>query len=128
MTTPPHPPRPDVDAPALASALPNESVRRTVEGALRFLEQATQLDPRSDALEFTEKLERLGALARELRDDREPDGPSDVDETRRALYAFVERCVGDALAQGTTEPVAAARDALAAQLLGRAAFASREAV
>lgn len=128
MSTPPRNPRLEAEALLPTSDPPTESVERLVEGALRFLEQGAQLDPTGDAREFTEKLERLRALARELSTDR--DAPADVAETQRALYAFVEQRVHEALAEGTTGPVVAARDALAKRLdrPERSRFPSRKAV
>lgn len=114
MKPPSRNPRADADACGPPNARADGSVRRVVEGALRFLEQAAQLDARAEPREFTDRLERLGALARDLRDEADP--PADVAETQRAIYALVERCVRDALAGGTTEPVADARDALARRL------------
>lgn len=101
-----------------------------VEGALRFLEQAAQLDPLSDPCEFAEKLERLSAIVRGLRTVPEPDAPPGAAEERLALYAFVEERVLDALASRRIEPVVDARNVLVARLerWDRAPFASREAV
>ena len=80
-----------------------ETVERAVVGALRFLDQAAQLDPLSDPDEFTEKLERLCAIVRAV--DPEPETPSDVAAEQRALYGLVEQSTREALAAGTRGPV-----------------------
>lgn len=93
-------------------APPLKIIRLMYAGAIRFLDQAAQLDPRAEAEAFSEKLRRADAVVAELRLSLDHDLAPELSRDLSSLYLFVERQLQDALLEQTVEPLAGARRVL----------------
>ena len=91
------------------SAPPIKIVHMMYEGAIRLVEQAEQLDPESNPVPFTEKLNRADAIVSELRISLEPAHAPELAQQLNALYLFVESQMREAFLERTKAPLPAVR-------------------
>jgi len=94
------------------NAPPIKLVHMMYEGAIPFLEQASQLDPEKEFREFNSRINRAEAIVTELRlavnHEHSPALGKQLDE----LYLFIEHQVREAFLEHTVEPLGAAIDVL----------------
>lgn len=100
------------------NAPPLKIVHMLYEGALRFLQQAAELEPRRAPALFSEKLRRAERIVSELRLGLEHGAAPELCRDLDALYLFVEREIQEALLQQSAEPLEAARRVLETLLEG----------
>ena len=98
---------------AIESAPPVKIVRLLYEGAMRFLDQALELDPDTDAIQFREKLSRAQAIVTELRIALDHEQGSDVSLELERLYLFVEQQILRAWEDYALDAIKDARQVLA---------------
>ena len=103
---------------SLESAPPIKIVHLLYEGALRLIEQAEGLDPRQAGQEFTNRLNRAGAIVSELRISLDHEPAPELSDKLNALYLFVEERLHEAQLDRRVEPLPAARDVLSRLLDG----------
>lgn len=103
---------------ALENAPPLKVVHLLYEGALRFIDQAVQVDPGTEPLAFQEKLGRADAVVSELRLSLDHGPAPELSERLDALYLFVEERLRTAILDRSTEPLPAARNVLETLLDG----------
>lgn len=94
------------------SAPPLKILRMLYAGAIRFLEQASELDPAAAGPEFNSRLGRADAIVSELRCAIEPEHAPELAEQLEQLYSFVESKISAAAVEGSTEPIAEALQVL----------------
>ena len=100
------------------SAPPIKIVHMMYEGAIRFLEQAEQLDPATDTVPFTDRLNRADAIVSELRISLEPLHAPELAEKLNALYLFIESRIREAFLDRISAPIPDARRVLETLLEG----------
>ena len=100
------------------SAPPLKIVRMMYAGAIRFIEQAEQVDINANPADFSDKLARAEAVVSELRISLHADHSPELSKNLTDLYVFVEGCIRDAFLEQTKESLASARQILATLLEG----------
>ncbi|MCZ6597865.1 MAG: flagellar export chaperone FliS [Planctomycetota bacterium] len=98
---------------AIESAPPVKIVRLLYEGAMRFLDQAAQIDPKTEGIRFREKLSRAQAIVTELRIALDHEQGSDVSLPLEQLYLFVEQQILRAWEDYATDAITNAHQVLA---------------
>ena len=93
-------------------APPLKIIHLMYAGALRFLDQAAQIDPQPNPEEFSDRLRRADAVVAELRMSLDHEVAPELCRDLSALYLFVERRIQDALLERTRDPLEGARDIL----------------
>ncbi len=97
---------------ALENAPPIKIVRMLYQGALRFMDEAVQVDPRSDMPRFQDRLHRAEAIVVELRISLEPEHAPELCSELERLYLFVEDQLQEAVQRRTPDPIAKARSVM----------------
>lgn len=100
------------------SAPPLKIVRMMYAGAIRFIEQAEQVDPTKDPADFSDKLARAEAVVSELRVSLHDDHSPELSRNLTDLYIFVEGCIREAFLEQTVTSLLPARKVLATLLEG----------
>lgn len=100
------------------SAPPLKLVHMMYEGALRFLEQAQDFDPASEAQQFDERLRRADAVISELRISLNHEIAPELCRDLTALYFFAEDRIHRALLERDPQQLEPARDVLVKLLDG----------
>ena len=100
------------------SAPPLKIVRMMYAGAIRFIEQAQLLDPKSDTGEFCDKLARAEAVVSELRVSLDKDHSPELFRNLTDLYIFVEGCIREAFLEQKKGPLTPAHKILNTLLEG----------
>ena len=75
---------------ALENAPPLKVVHMLYQGALRFIDQAAQIDPEKEFEAFQEKINRADAIVSELRLSLDHEPAPELTDQLNALYLFVE--------------------------------------
>jgi flagellar protein FliS len=97
---------------ACESAPPLKIVQMLYAGALRFLQQAKELDPRAERARFQERLQRADAILAELRLALDAERAPELCQRLTALYLFAGRQNEEAHLELATAPLDAAIDVL----------------
>ena len=97
---------------ALENAPPIKIIRLLYQGALRFLDEAAQVDPEADPQRFQDRLHRAEAVVVELRISLEKEHAPELCLELERLYLFVEDKLREAVLGRTAEPITAARSVL----------------
>lgn len=87
------------------SAPPLKILRMLYAGAVRFIEQAQELDPKTDGPEFNDRLGRADAIVSELRCALEPEHAPELAEQLDNLYLFVENKLTNAILDADAAPL-----------------------
>ena len=102
----------------IENAPPIKIVHMLYEGALRFLEQAEQLDPIEDLEAFTRSINRADAIISELRLSLDHECAPELTKSLDALYLFVEERIRTAFLDRKPEGIGEARSVLTTLLKG----------
>lgn len=97
---------------AIENAPPLKIVHLLYEGALRFIDQAVQIDPQQDFEAFQTKINRADAIVSELRLSLDHEAAPEISDKLNGLYLFAEDRLRTAFLERSTEPLPAARDVL----------------
>ncbi len=97
---------------AFDSAPPIKIVRMMYQGALRFLDEAEDIDPGADPNAFRDRLNRAEAIVVELRVSLDPRHAPEVAGELSRLYRFVEDELFAARDDLDAAPIAGARRVL----------------
>ena len=97
---------------AVENAPPIKIVRMLYQGAIRFIDQASTQDPQDPASRFNHFVQAADRIVSELRLALDLEQPGDVGDNLERLYLFVEGCLGQAVLNRTTEPLAEGRGIL----------------
>ena len=108
---------------SIESAPPAKLVKLLLDGAIRFLDKATQCDPKADPV-FRQWARRADAIVCELRVSLDAGPDPALFEQLDGLYEFCEHQISRALLDQSHEPLAAARQVLDA--LRSAGFSEEE--
>jgi len=100
------------------NAPPLKILRMLYQGAIRFIDQAIELDPAADAAHFNEKLGRADAIVCELRCSLAREHAPELCDQLESLYLFVEKRIDDAFQARDAQPVREARVVLTKLLDG----------
>ena len=87
------------------NAPPIKIVRMMYQGAIRYLEGATALDPVGDPIAFRDLLGKAEAVVIELRISLDSDAAPEVSSSLEQLYLFVEAKILEARDSATVEPI-----------------------
>ncbi len=99
-------------------APPLKILRMLYQGALRFLDQAKELDPAKEPAARNDCLLRADAIVCELRLSLEADVAPDLCDQLERLYLFVEEQILQARERRAHEPIESARQVLQTLLDG----------
>ena len=97
---------------SIENAPPIKLVRMLYAGAIRFLEQAIELDPSDPRSEFIALCNRADEIVSELRLALDPEPNPDVAADLERLYLFVEQRLAQAMLHREHDPVIEARKVL----------------
>ncbi len=97
---------------AFENAPPIKIVRMLYQGALRFLEQAEQLEPGPAGSRFAHFVTRADAIVAELRVALDKNRAPELAENLEQLYLFVEDRLRVALRERSKTPLGEARTVL----------------
>ncbi len=100
------------------TAPPLKIVRMMYSGAIRFIEQAEQVDIKANPGDFSDKLSRAEAVVSELRVSLHEDHSPELTRNLIDLYVFVEGCIREAFLEQKKQPLLAARKVLSTLLDG----------
>ena len=95
------------------AAPPLKILRMLYAGAIRFMDQAEELDPVADGPRFTDRLSRADAIVAELRCSLDPSHSPELAEELDRLYVFVEGQLNEAVLQQSKAPIDGAKRVLA---------------
>lgn len=101
---------------AIESAPPLKIIHLLYEGALRFLEQASAIDPKAQPQEYMRKLNRVQDIVSELRISLDPEPAPELAEKLTALYLFVEEQVYESISNADPELLRPAQNVLSTLL------------
>ncbi len=97
---------------SVENAPPIQIIRMLYEGALRFLEQASRLDPADPKSGFPHAITRVDDIVVELRLALDKDVGPEVSENLERLYLYCEDELGRATMDRTLEPLPNVRTVL----------------
>tara|TARA_R110002126_G_scaffold28577_1_gene95294 strand:+ start:4385 stop:4765 length:381 start_codon:yes stop_codon:yes gene_type:complete len=97
---------------SVENAPPIQIIRMLYEGALRFLEQASRLDPSDPKSGFPQAITRVDDIVVELRLALDKDVGPEVSENLERLYLYCEDELGRATVDRTLEPLPNVRTVL----------------
>jgi flagellar protein FliS len=100
------------------SAPPLKIVRMMYAGAIRFIEQAEQVDIKSMPGDFCDKLSRAEAVVSELRVSLHSGHSPELSKNLTDLYLFVEGCIRESFLDMTKGALLPARKVLSTLLEG----------
>ena len=103
---------------AIENAPPLKVVHLLYQGALRFIDQAAQIDPESDVAAFQEKINRADAIVSELRLSLDHVPVPAITDQLNALYLFVEDRLRTAFLERSPNTLPEARNVLSTLLEG----------
>lgn len=103
---------------SIENAPPIKIVRLLYEGALRYLDRATNADQAGRRGEFTLWLRRADAIVSELRASLDHEVNPEVGQNLDRLYVFVQERISQAILQRSAEPIPAARGVMSKLLDG----------
>ena len=103
---------------AIENAPPLKVVHLLYQGALRFIDQAAQIDPESDVAAFQEKINRADAIVSELRLSLDHVPVPEITDQLNALYLFVEDRLRTAFLERSPNTLPEARNVLSTLLEG----------
>jgi len=103
---------------AIENAPPLKVVHMLYQGALRFIDQAAQIDPEKDLKGFQEKINRADAIVSELRLSLDHEAAPELTDKLNALYLFVEDRLRTAFLERSPEMLPEARSVLCTLLDG----------
>ncbi len=103
---------------AIENAPPLKVVHMLYQGALRFIDQAAQIDPENDLQTFLEKVNRADAIVSELRLSLDHEPAPELTDTLNALYLFVEDRLRTAFLERSPDALSEARSVLRTLLDG----------
>ena len=103
---------------SVENAPPIKIVRMLYQGALRFIDQAAQIDPEKDFEAFQEKINRADAIVSELRLSLDHEPAPELTDQLNALYLFVEDRLRTAFLERSTATLSEARSVLETLLDG----------
>lgn len=101
---------------SVENAPPIKIVRMLYAGALRFLEQAADLDPVDARSRFNELVSRADAIVSELRLALDHEQNPEISANLEGLYLFAEKRLGDAILQRDRAPLEDVRQVLSTLL------------
>jgi flagellar protein FliS len=107
---------------SIESAPPLKIVRMLYQGAIRFLDQATQLEPNVQSAEFNVKVGRADDIVTELRCSLNHEPLPELSKQLDALYEFVQERLAAAITLRSREPLDDARAVLVKLLDGWSAI------
>lgn len=105
-------------AASLENAPPLKIVVMLYEGAIRFLERASRMDPRSDSAEFVNLLSRADRIICELRFSLDSGPSPEIAKGLEELYLFCEDQITVAMQERSIEPIPGCIDVLSRVLEG----------
>lgn len=94
------------------AAPPLKILRMLYAGAIRFMEQAEELDPVADGPRFNDRVSRADAIVAELRCSLDPNHSKELAEELDRLYVFVEGQLNTAVLEQSTAPIEGAKRVL----------------
>lgn len=97
---------------SVENAPPIQIIRMLYEGAIRFLDQASRLDPKDPKSGYPEAIARVDDIVVELRLALDKDVGADVGDNLERLYLYCEDELGRASMERTTEPLPNVRTVL----------------
>lgn len=97
---------------ALENAPPIKIVRMLYQGAMRFLDEATKIDPLAERGRFQDRVHRAEAIVVELRISLEREHAPELCTELERLYVFTEDKMREAVDHGDVEALRAARSVL----------------
>jgi flagellar secretion chaperone FliS len=109
-------------AAAIENAPPLKILRMLYQGALRFIDQAAAMDPKSDPAAFNAKVGRVDDILTELRCCLNHEPAPELTRQLEALYEFSQERLSRAVTDRSVEPLADARAVLARLLEGWSAI------
>lgn len=101
---------------SIENAPPIKIVRMLYQGALRFLQQAEDVDPSDPASPFLDLVERADAIVTELRLSIDHSAGADMTADLERLYLFCEDELGRASLERSTQPLPGVRSVLSVLL------------
>jgi flagellar protein FliS len=94
---------------SIENAPPVKVVRLMYEGALRFIDQAGEMDPVDQAAEFVDRIDRARTVVAELRIALDPASDPELCERLSSLYLFIEERLNETLQTRDAADAAPAR-------------------
>jgi flagellar protein FliS len=105
-------------AAAIENAPPLKVVHMLYQGALRFIDQAAQIDPEKEFEAFQEKINRADAIVSELRLSLDHEPAPELTDKLNALSLFVEDRLRTAFLERSPATLSEARSVLETLLDG----------
>jgi len=103
---------------SIENAPPLKVVHLLYQGALRFIDQAAQMDPEKELDAFQEKINRADAIVSELRLSLDHEPVPELTDQLNALYVFVEDRLRTAFLERSVDTLPEARSVLETLLDG----------